>query len=162
MWTRSSRRLLSGTASGKLVLWDVLSGTPTFTQHNGSVVYSLLEDLVFCNDFLDSRDCKQVPYVHARFLFARGSLVSTPFGQGRVLDFRHHDGVYEVGLSGWGAHVFILGRKISWAFRGAPGDLKQARPGGRRVRNVLQANGRPRGRSPRALGSVSCVVATTE
>ena len=29
-------------------------GTPTFTQHNGSVVYSLLEDLVFRNDFLDS------------------------------------------------------------------------------------------------------------
>ncbi len=82
----------------------------------------LNRDVELCNDFLDSRDCKQVPYVHARFLFARGSLVSTPFGQGRVLDFRHHDGVYEVGLSGWGAHVFILGRKISWAFRGAPGD----------------------------------------
>jgi len=84
----------------------------------------LNRDIERCNDYLRSEDQKQVGYIPAEHRFARGSLVLTDsFGVGRVVDFRQNDGMYEIAMPRPpGTRTFILGRKLRWAFRGAPGD----------------------------------------
>ncbi|GAB5363207.1 hypothetical protein AAMO2058_000863800 [Amorphochlora amoebiformis] len=59
----------------------------------------LNRDIEQCNEYLRSKELKQVPFVPAKHTFACGSLVRVEtFGLGRVLKFRHYDGVYEIEL----------------------------------------------------------------
>mmetsp|Transcript_27988 Transcript_27988/g.68027 ORF Transcript_27988/g.68027 Transcript_27988/m.68027 type:complete len:1049 (-) Transcript_27988:159-3305(-) len=84
----------------------------------------LNRDIERCNDFFLSMSTAKVPYVPAKHVFARGCLVDTNnFGMGRVLEFRHHDGMYEIELTQpGGTRIFTLGSNLRWATKGSPGD----------------------------------------
>mmetsp|Transcript_12498 Transcript_12498/g.22700 ORF Transcript_12498/g.22700 Transcript_12498/m.22700 type:complete len:1040 (-) Transcript_12498:169-3288(-) len=112
-------------------------------SHTFKRLQELNKDIERCNEFLDKKGHKKVAYVKARHVFATGSLVLTDiFGLGRVLGFRHHDGIYEIELRDTkGFRVFILGSKLKWAFRGKPGDRVWTPYGTGRLREARETDG---------------------
>mmetsp|Transcript_29911 Transcript_29911/g.41649 ORF Transcript_29911/g.41649 Transcript_29911/m.41649 type:complete len:593 (-) Transcript_29911:107-1885(-) len=84
----------------------------------------LNRDIEKCNDYLQSQGYPTVAYVAAKHVFARGTMVSTRrYGYGRVLEFRHDDGMYEILLNHpKNSRLYLLGKYLQFATTGSADD----------------------------------------